>query len=299
MNWLFWRMYRKQIIFTGLAVLAYAAILFLVGNHVADQYAQAKNEHRLDTFFLSNFVQDFPLTSMAVPLLLGMFWGAPLFAKELAEGTHKFAWTQATSRRRWLFVKLGWAVGFAALFGALTSAAVMWCSRTQNAMQFSQFEVLHFNTQGIVPIAYAIFAIALGAFIGAYFRSVLRSVAITMATFVVVMLCIANFVRPHYMSPRVAGPDESLEPKINLQTHEIEPGAGTVWILRHEYKQVSGECHMEQGVKNCSSVMQSVKTVYQPADRYWKFQFIEFGLYLVLSAMLAGATYRLVQKRDA
>lgn len=38
---------------------------------------------------------------------------------------------------------------------------------------------------------------------------------------------------------------------------------------------------------------------YQPANRYWKFQGLEFGLYLALSLVPLGATYWLVLRRDA
>ena len=41
------------------------------------------------------------------PALIGMFWGAPLIARELETGTFRLAWTQSVSRIRWLLVKLG------------------------------------------------------------------------------------------------------------------------------------------------------------------------------------------------
>src|SRR5580700_11389973 len=40
-----------------------------------------------------------------VPALVGMFWGAPLVARELETGTYRLAWTQGISRTRWLFSK--------------------------------------------------------------------------------------------------------------------------------------------------------------------------------------------------
>jgi hypothetical protein len=38
---------------------------------------------------------------------------------------------------------------------------------------------------------------------------------------------------------------------------------------------------------------------YQPAYRYWDFQWIETGLYLGMAALMVGVTYWLVLKRDA
>jgi ABC-type transport system involved in multi-copper enzyme maturation permease subunit len=37
---------------------------------------------------------------LPIPALLGMFWGAPLIARELESGTYRLAWTQSVTRRR-------------------------------------------------------------------------------------------------------------------------------------------------------------------------------------------------------
>ena len=37
----------------------------------------------------------------------GIFWGAPLLARELETGTYRLAWTQSVTRSRWLITKLG------------------------------------------------------------------------------------------------------------------------------------------------------------------------------------------------
>jgi uncharacterized membrane protein len=39
---------------------------------------------------------------LVVPGLVGVFWGAPLIAPELAAGTYRLAWTQSVTRTRWL-----------------------------------------------------------------------------------------------------------------------------------------------------------------------------------------------------
>ena len=40
------------------------------------------------------------------PLILGIFLGAPLIARELETGTYRLAWTQSVTRTRWLTVKV-------------------------------------------------------------------------------------------------------------------------------------------------------------------------------------------------
>src|SRR5919108_501390 len=55
---------------------------------------------------------------MALPALLGIFWGAPLVAREVEQGTHLFVWTQGISRVRWLGSKLLALVGLTMLMTA-------------------------------------------------------------------------------------------------------------------------------------------------------------------------------------
>ncbi len=43
---------------------------------------------------------------IAVPLLAGMFWAAPLVSREYEAGTHRLAWTQSVSPLRWITTKI-------------------------------------------------------------------------------------------------------------------------------------------------------------------------------------------------
>ena len=52
---------------------------------------------------------------------IGIFWGAPLVARELETGTFRLAWTQSVTRTRWLVVKLV-LVGLAAIAAPGSSA---------------------------------------------------------------------------------------------------------------------------------------------------------------------------------
>ena len=61
-----------------------------------------------------------------VPAIVGVFWGAPLVARELETGTFRLAWTQSVTRTRWLALKLA-VVGVAAMVVAgLFSLGVTW-----------------------------------------------------------------------------------------------------------------------------------------------------------------------------
>ncbi len=65
------------------------------------------------------------------PALIGIFWGAPLIARELETGTFRLAWNQSVSRARWTAVKLG-LIGFAAVAtaGLLSLMIGWWAARS-------------------------------------------------------------------------------------------------------------------------------------------------------------------------
>jgi hypothetical protein len=43
---------------------------------------------------------------LLTPAIIGLFWGAPLIARELETGTSALAWNQSVTRTRWLAIKL-------------------------------------------------------------------------------------------------------------------------------------------------------------------------------------------------
>jgi ABC-type transport system involved in multi-copper enzyme maturation permease subunit len=79
---------------------------------------------------------------VVVPGIIGVFWGAPLIAREFEAGTFRLAWTQGVTRTRWLLVKLG-VVGLASMATAgLMSLLVTWWSsqaRRQSSKDLTVF----------------------------------------------------------------------------------------------------------------------------------------------------------------
>ena len=108
--------------------------------------------------------------TLGTPLLVGLFWGAPLVAAEAEAGTTQFAWMQSVTRKRWLAVKIGWMLLAAAVWGGVISALVTWWVSPTNAEQLNQFDPGRFDIMGIVPVGYSLFAVALGVTAGALLR---------------------------------------------------------------------------------------------------------------------------------
>ena len=136
---------------------------------------------------------------VVVPGIIGMFWGAPLVARELEAGTFRLVWTQSVTRSRWLAIKLG-LVGLAAMVTAgLLSLMATWWSSPVDRVNMSVFT--SFEQRDVVPIGYAAFAFALGVTAGVLIRRTLPAMATTLAVFVAVRLAVTHWIRPHLIAP--------------------------------------------------------------------------------------------------
>ena len=106
-----WRLHRGQAYVAGAALAALTGLLLLTGIAMARDYhaflASCGTTRSCGGPTQLLFHGDGAITTlvdatMAVPLLLGVFWGAPLLAREFEAGTHNLAWTQGVTRRGWL-----------------------------------------------------------------------------------------------------------------------------------------------------------------------------------------------------
>ncbi len=220
-----WRQFRAQA-WVAIAVLAAYAITFgltrssLSGKYSASGIAACQAHHdcaRLAASFVTQVRADavYPVlyaTGVAVvylvPAIIGMFWGAPLIARELEDRTYRLAWIQSVTRTRWLAVKLG-LLGLTAMVitGLFNLIITWWASPLDQAATIgspilsNRMMPLLFAGHGIVPIGYAAFAFALGATAGALIGRTVPAMGATIVIFVAVQLIMINFVRPHLIPP--------------------------------------------------------------------------------------------------
>jgi len=343
MNRFAWRQHRKQFLIMGVALALFAALVIPTGLHFWHVYQQALTTCKQNpatpscgdlsgNLLQSNIDQTLlhllPLSVILLPLVFGMFWGAPLLAKEYAEGTNSLTWTQSVSRRKWLTVKLAWVLFATALFLGAFAALTTWWSKTPNTLNLNRFGVeAFFASQGLVPVAYGLFAVAFGIMFGAWFRKTMVAVGLVLGLFVAcTLVTVPNFVRPHYMVPiTVTAP---MGP--NLLDNKIPAGAWTVSrnIVDKNGKTLNSFSPSDMPTQ-CAQLTQDIRVPdgsrvaklkasgidpvddclnnagyhqigkYQPATRYWDFQRIESGIYLGLAALAVCATYWLVLRRDA
>jgi hypothetical protein len=207
MTWLVWRQYRAQGAVAVTLLAAAAAVILTDGLQIASHWHTilvtcAGNSTCLQQQgpLVNGVVSDLPYISLIVPVVLGMLWGAPLVGHELETRTSEFAWTQSVTRTRWLTVKAGWLLLAAAACLGVITTLITWWAGPGNARFASAFEPGHFDTQGIVPIGYAVFAMALGIAAGTVARRTLPAIAVVLGGFIGLRLVISDFLRQHYMA---------------------------------------------------------------------------------------------------
>jgi len=318
MNWLIWRLHRKQFAFAALALVIVSAVAIPTGVHISNAYHQAlatcSQTATCDNLGSILFQGDgalfdgMALLPVAVPFLLGLFWGVPLIAKEYEEGTNKLAWTQGVTRKRWLTTNILWMLAAAAVFGAITSLIFTWWSITPNALHLSRFSPVEFDGENLMPVVYSMFAVALGALFGAWFKKVMLALAVTLGVLAFVQIGMALGVREYYQPAAIQ----------RTSIENSRDPSGQVWILHDDIVNAHDQpVNLAQPTPECGAADKNNerktgtlvsclaahgyqwKTVYQPQDRYWKFQYMEAGIYVAATMAVVGATYALVLKRDA
>jgi hypothetical protein len=315
-NALVWRLHRTQAYTAGAAIAALGALLLLTGITMARDYhtflascAAARScGHASQVFAGDSAITSLVNATMAVPLLFGLFWGAPLLAREFEDGTHNLAWTQGVTRIRWLNYTVGWPLAAAAGWGAAMAALVSWWRAPQNAAGAPvRLATFTFDIQGVVPVAYAVFAVALGIAAGALLRRVLPAMAATFTVFTGLRFLIAEYARPHYLTPvsRSFPPfsDDNAAPHGSLVLSNATLGPdGRNYTAGLGIQQVPAACRGKAtGQLNTCLASHGfhAQILYQPASRFWAFQGIETVIFIALAAALVAAAYRMVLARDA
>jgi hypothetical protein len=312
MIWLTWRQHRRQAWWTlaGLALLA----AFVVPTGLSMRHAftrlglagcvtsgGAGCETGIDKF--TNAYGSLVLVSvlfLVLPLLIGLFWGAPVIAREVEQGTHRMIWTQGISRRHWVLAKTGLLGGAVTVFAIVYGLGLSWWYSPlgQVDLRETRFTEVFFDMQGVAPAAYTIFAVALGVFAGTVLPKVLPAMALTLGGFLGVRVAVALLARPHYMSPLV---DDQL----------IRGGAGPLagsWVLAKDVRQADGTV-VTSGTVRCpptgpcdADTQLGLRPgaynhqVFQPGDRFWTFQWIEAGIFVALAALLLWLTIRRIRR---
>ena len=255
-----------------------------------------------------------------LPALIGAFVGAPVLARELETGTFRYSWTQGFGRQRWAVAKLAaLAVVLAAATGAF-SVLLSWCyqpylaSGNQSLGLYGDSPlVTAFSLREVTFPAWTLAVFAVGALAGMLIRRVVPAIVASLAVYAGLAIAAAALLRERYLTPLVTS-----SPNV----------PGTAWLLGQSWTKdgrfaFAGNPPLNLLNQFCVFTQSPVGkggaptpsgnpfaqclaphgytmwTSYQPASRFWPFQWIEGGWLLALSALLIAATIWLVRRRAA
>jgi len=336
MTWLTWRQFRLQAYaMFGLIALLLASLV-ATGGHLRSQFAASGLSRcgdvnacgRAQHLFAGGVNAYPPATALyfagivamyVVPVLIGMFWGSPMVARELEARTLRVTWSQGVTRTRWITVKLA-LVGAVAVFSVtLLSSAVTWwadpidrasatAAHDQGLTLPNHFTPLVFGARGVVPVGYALFAFVAGVAAGLMTGRTLAAMAVIAALLAGVALSIPLIARPHYAKAAHLAVELQLTPatpltirldngRLRVSTPAEIPGA---WVLSAVTSNASGRTDVAApavcmsataSLADCDTAINKLhlrqEVTYQPASRFWPFQLIEAAIYLVLAALIA------------
>jgi ABC-type transport system involved in multi-copper enzyme maturation permease subunit len=322
MTWLVWRQHRKQLLFGVAALIVLGAFFVGTGRPIHDRFEQlglpdclpeamdapvvvdtdaldrsgveapAMDEGTLAIGRCVQAARDFfggyqnviftGLLLLVLPMLAGMFWGAPLVAREIEHGTHRLVWTQGVSRLRWAATKIGLVSAAVLVLTAIFAAMLTWWITPVIETSGQRFAYIFFDIHGIVVFGYVLFALALGVFAGAVTGRMLPAMATTVVGFLATRLLVMLAARTRY------GPTETRRLEdLGVDADQMRNDLHGDWILAENavFNDADGTSH-------------SVLTIH-PAGDFWVFQAIETGIFVALAIGLLLATVYWIRRRIA
>jgi hypothetical protein len=309
-----WLQHRGSFITAG-AVFAGCALMIAVsslGPHTWNSLAPQTTRLTLVTIVL-----------LVLPVLAGMFIGAPLLARELESGSFRFAWTQGIGRTRWVVTQLVLLLGVgAAAAGVLGFLADRYAGPFEAVGLASRWQGGQFDLTVLTLPAWMLFSLAAGAFAGMLIGRVVAAMAATAAF--TGGLIVIDFVRLHYwflgIAPGVTRGSPSGTGLGALNTFAVPggiPGLPGSWLVNGWYTGPDGQRLSSVAVINLLAKLYASRSAgplnnpsqwlarhhdaywisYQAASRFWVFQAAEAGILLALTAMFMIGTIRLAGRR--
>lgn len=321
MIWLTWRQHRAAFIAIAAVVALLGAVFIITGWEMADAYQQlgvgdclAHHDHPNCAQIVGAFRDQYGVFIAAsswlnlLPGLLGMLVGAPLVARELERGSHRLVWTQGISAGRWLAAKL--AILFAVTLGASAILTVLmtWWHMTWTHLEGRITPTLY-DFEGVAPLAYTAFALALGIAAGAVMRRTVPAMVVAFAGFLAIRLPMELVLRQHFQPPLIYTQDiltvfaPSAAPDPTQGAWQLDRG----WMdgAGHQLADstVFGACNPGPNATKFD-LFQCIHDhgwleyiTYQPNDRFWLFQGIEAAIMVALALALLALASWWVRKR--
>ena len=257
-----------------------------------------------------------------VPVVIGMFLGAPLLAREYAAATTRFAWTQGAGRLRTVVTK----VVLLGLVVLVSAAAIGWLTQWSaqpllaRSPNFDGWNPALFDATPVTEAGLALLCYAAGILAGVVTRRVVPAMAVTAVA--LPTLIVVSYDKVHYwllslglhrtqdlalgaqayvgMSAGTGG-----VANIHAVARPGAPGPARSWLSQGWYTGPDGHRLSRAAAVRLSfnsglmaRLHDTFWVTYQPGSRYWLFQSVQGGAELLLALILGALAVWLVRRRN-
>jgi hypothetical protein len=310
MMWVAWRQHRMQLLLSIALVAAVGAVMvffrFEAVSYLRDHGldgCRVVDEGRCTAAGMNAFASEFgpyvsviPLVLLCLPVLVGIFAGAPLFAREFEQGTNVFVLSQSVGRARWLRTKL-LVSGVPVILAMLALGLVgTWSLRPLSYVAHGRMMTPGFETQGLVVAAYTGVAIAVGAAVGILARNTVVAMAATIGLYIVLLLTAGGMARGAFLQPQ--------EQRGTVAEGAAIGAAGGRSVVPDDAWRVGSSYYDARGAEvafdpsSCRSADNDIETclhrqgitslsvTFHPDSQFWRMQYIETALFVALAGVL-------------
>ncbi|HEX4062792.1 MAG TPA: hypothetical protein VHY58_17375 [Streptosporangiaceae bacterium] len=340
--WVVWRQHRAALAGLFLLVGLAAIVMIDTGLPIHTTYASFISDHcatsralnacgNLSDQVAGDKEGGVPIALHVFPVLIGIFLGAPLLAREIEAGTFRFAWTQEVGRTRWLLAKLA-MLGLAVIAACVVLGllATWWLHPFDVAGVSSRWQGGEFDVAPATLAGWGLLAFAGGVLAGVLIK---RTVPAMAATAVAVTAVLGLFwFKLGYLVLSIA-PRTGLGNPLSLPNGLIGPGSHAInawyfgpasgadnrWLVRGWYTQAGGAPMTGRTYGQVTNALLGGDTdkprpspvrwlaehhdafhiAYQPGGRFWEFQAVTAAGLVLLALALAATAIALVRRRGA
>ncbi len=284
-----------------LAILRYLASAALQGapfEEVCPGWAGSCVENGMWWWERGQVLPGLTIALLALPTVTGCLVGAGVFARDQERGTDILLQTQGLSARRWWVARmLVIAAPVALLFAALGALA----RSTFDAAFESMSEPMRtpgFEITGPVLAGYFLLALGLTAAAGAWTHHTPAAITLGLVGTAAVVLAVGTWVRPHYQAPLTTSvpitvaetwsADRPMPPDWILDDVYVDPRGGLLTA-----SQITCDGQTSADWQRCfADQVAAQRLVYQPADRWLRFQLTELAVMTMLGLGAAVVGFR-------
>jgi hypothetical protein len=258
----------------------------------------------------------------AIPPLIGAFVGAPVLARELETGTFRFTWTQGFGRARWTVATIApLAVAVTVLAGAV-GFLFYWCYGPNIGGEdgLSPLGAPTFDLCGVAFAAWALTAFSTGVLAGVLIRRVIPAMFAAGVAYTGLAVVTGVFLRRYYEAPLVTSNPKlpTHSSYVTSQQWSLDGKPVSLSVVNQALQRIGasqfapGQIGQDPASGQSSAPAAAHGSVnpaqyllhhgftqlmtYQPASRFWPFQWIESGWLLALSLLLMAAAVWLVHR---